>query len=120
MFLRWFHGHLSGKEAERLILERGKNGSFLVRESQSKPGDFVLSVRTDDRVTHVMIRCTPDNLYDVGGGLQFNSLANLIEHYKKNPMVETSGTVVHLKQPFNATRISASGIHSRVKQLQVS
>lgn len=38
------------------MLERGKNGSFLVRESQSKPGDFVLSVRTDDRVTHVMIR----------------------------------------------------------------
>ncbi|KAF5308129.1 hypothetical protein FQR65_LT18257 [Abscondita terminalis] len=115
--LRWFHGHLSGKEAEKLILERGKNGSFLVRESQSKPGDFVLSVRTDDRVTHVMIRCQ-DNFYDVGGGERFKSLADLIEHYKKNPMVETSGTVVHLKQPFNATRISASGIHSRVKQLQ--
>ena len=56
-FYRWFHGHLSGKEAEKLILEKGKNGSFLVRESQSKPGDYVLSVRTDDRVTHVMIRC---------------------------------------------------------------
>jgi len=54
---RWFHGHLSGKEAERLILDKGKNGSFLVRESQSKPGEYVLSVRTDDRVTHVMIRC---------------------------------------------------------------
>ncbi|XP_060516581.1 tyrosine-protein phosphatase corkscrew isoform X2 [Cylas formicarius] len=115
---RWFHGHLSGKEAEKLILDRGKNGSFLVRESQSKPGDFVLSVRTDDKVTHVMIRCTPDNKYDVGGGEKFNTLAELIEHYKKNPMVETSGTVVHLKQPFNATRIAASGIHSRVKQLQ--
>lgn len=56
---RWFHGHLSGKDAEKLILDKGKNGSFLVRESQSKPGDFVLSVRTDDKVTHVMIRCTP-------------------------------------------------------------
>ncbi|KAJ8917532.1 hypothetical protein NQ315_005581 [Exocentrus adspersus] len=115
---KWFHGHLSAKEAEKLILDRGKNGSFLVRESQSKPGDFVLSVRTDDKVTHVKIRCTPDNRYDVGGGEQFSSLADLIEHYKKNPMVETSGTVVHLKQPFNATRINASGIHSRVKQLQ--
>lgn len=48
---------MSGKEAEKLILDKGKNGSFLVRESQSKPGDFVLSVRTDDKVTHVMIRC---------------------------------------------------------------
>ncbi|XP_029166645.1 tyrosine-protein phosphatase corkscrew isoform X2 [Nylanderia fulva] len=113
---RWFHGHLSAKEAERLMLERGKNGSFLVRESQSKPGDFVLSVRTDDRVTHVMIR-SQDGKYDVGGGHKFDSLSDLIEHYKRNPMVETTGSVVHLRQPFNATRINASGIESRVKQL---
>ncbi|XP_014483754.1 PREDICTED: tyrosine-protein phosphatase corkscrew-like isoform X2 [Dinoponera quadriceps] len=113
---RWFHGHLSAKEAERLMLERGKNGSFLVRESQSKPGDFVLSVRTDDRVTHVMIRFQ-DNKYDVGGGHKFDSLSELIEYYKRNPMVETSGSVVHLRQPFNATRINASDIESRVRQL---
>lgn len=64
---RWFHGHLSGRDAEKLLTEKGKNGSFLVRESQSHPGDFVLSVRTGDdktdtndgkpKVTHVMIRC---------------------------------------------------------------
>lgn len=114
---RWFHGNLSGKEAERLILERGKNGSFLVRESQSKPGDFVVSVRTEDKVTHVMIRCH-ENKYDVGGGQKFNTLCDLIEHYKRNPMVETCGTVVHLRQPFNATRITAAGIDARVEQLQ--
>ncbi|XP_031622968.1 tyrosine-protein phosphatase corkscrew isoform X2 [Contarinia nasturtii] len=113
----WFHGNLSGKEAEKLILERGKNGSFLVRESQSKPGDFVLSVRTDDKVTHVMIRWQ-DNKYDVGGGEKFPTLCELIEHYKRNPMVETCGTVVHLRQPFNATRITAAGINARVEQLQ--
>ncbi|XP_018348240.1 PREDICTED: tyrosine-protein phosphatase corkscrew isoform X2 [Trachymyrmex septentrionalis] len=84
---RWFHGHLSAKEAERLMLERGKNGSFL------------------------------DNKYDVGGGYKFDSLSDLIEHYKRNPMVETSGSVVHLRQPFNATRINASSIESRVRQL---
>lgn len=60
-----------------------------------------------------------DGKFDVGGGEQFDSLSELIEHYKRNPMVETSGTVVHLKQPFNATRINASGIDSRVKELQV-
>ncbi len=47
-------------------MEKGKSGSFLVRESQSKPGDFVLSVLTNEekhenvdrktKVTHVMIR----------------------------------------------------------------
>ncbi|XP_058824879.1 tyrosine-protein phosphatase corkscrew isoform X2 [Topomyia yanbarensis] len=114
---RWFHGNLSSKEAERLILERGKNGSFLVRESQRKPGDFVVSVRTEDKVTHVMIRWH-EKKYDIGGGQQFSTLCELIEHYKLNPMVETCGTVVHLRQPFNATRITAAGIDARVEQLQ--
>jgi len=53
---RWFHGHISGKDAEK-ILEKCRNGSFLVRESQTKPGRFVLSVRSDNKTTHVMIRC---------------------------------------------------------------
>src|SRR5699024_7989467 len=81
-----------------------------------KPGDYVLSVRTEDKVTHVMIRCQ-DGKYDVGGGEQFDTLTDLVEHYKKNPMVETTGTVVHLKTPFNATKIAASTIGNRVKIL---
>uniref|UniRef100_A0A182QF65 protein-tyrosine-phosphatase n=1 Tax=Anopheles farauti TaxID=69004 RepID=A0A182QF65_9DIPT len=117
LFYPWFHGNLSAKEAEKLILERGKNGSFLVRESQSKLSDFVLSVRADDKVTHVMIRWH-EKMYDVGGGQKFATLCDLIEHYKRNPMVETCGTVVHLRQPFNATRITAAGINDRVEQLQ--
>lgn len=56
--------------------------------------------------------------YDVGGGEQFSTLSELIEHYKKNPMVETSGTVVKLRHPFNATRITAASIDSRVEILQ--
>ena len=35
--------------------------------------------------------------YDVGGGEMFPSLSELVEHYKKSPMVETSGTVVYIK-----------------------
>ncbi|XP_069466177.1 tyrosine-protein phosphatase non-receptor type 11-like isoform X2 [Ambystoma mexicanum] len=124
---RWYHGHLSGKEAEKLLTEKGKPGSFLVRESQSKPGDFVLSVLTNEekmengdrkpRVTHVMIRYQPDGKYDVGGGERFDTLTDLVDHYKKNPMVEKSGAVVHLKQPFNTTRINAANIENRVKEL---
>lgn len=115
---RWFHGPLSAKDADKLILDRGKNGSFLVRDSQSNPGDYVLTVRTEDKVTHVMIRYN-EGKYDVGGGERFDSLTDLINHYKNNPMVETSGTVVHLKQPFNATRITAATIGSRVKILSM-
>jgi tyrosine-protein phosphatase non-receptor type 11 len=98
-------------------MDKSKPGSFLVRESQSQPGHFVLSVRTDDTVTHVKIRCSGGK-FDVGGGDQFDSLSELIEHCKKNPMVDTTGTIVHLKQPLNATRIPASGIEIRVKELK--
>ncbi|XP_054645985.1 tyrosine-protein phosphatase non-receptor type 11b isoform X1 [Dunckerocampus dactyliophorus] len=123
---RWYHGHLSGRDAEKLLTEKGKVGSFLVRESQSKPGDFVLSVLTHEekhdnverktKVTHVMIRYQ-DGKYDVGGGERFDTLADMVDHYKKNPMVEKSGIVVHLKQPFNATRINAANIENRVREL---
>lgn len=34
----------------------------------------------------------------MGGGEKFDSLTDLVEHYKKNPMVETLGTVLQLKQ----------------------
>ncbi|XP_075972361.1 protein tyrosine phosphatase non-receptor type corkscrew [Anticarsia gemmatalis] len=114
---RWYHGQLTAKEAERIMLENGKNGSFLVRESQRQPGDFVLSVRTRDRVTHVIIR-RHDDKYDVGGGQQFDSLVSLIDHYRNFPMVETTGEVLRLIQPFNATRIQVRHFHTRVKQLQ--
>ena len=43
-------------------MDKGKNGSYLVRESQSKPGDFVLSVRTEDKITHIMIRSQVSNI----------------------------------------------------------
>uniref|UniRef100_A0A8C7BCA7 protein-tyrosine-phosphatase n=1 Tax=Neovison vison TaxID=452646 RepID=A0A8C7BCA7_NEOVI len=60
----------------------------------------------------------PDELkYDVGGGERFDSLTDLVEHYKKNPMVETLGTVLQLKQPLNTTRINAAEIESRVREL---
>lgn len=119
---RWFHGSISGAAAEKLIREKGVTGSFLVRESQSQVGGYVITVRTkdemsqNDKVAQVMIRYQ-DNMYDIGGGKQFNTLTDLVEHYKRNPMVEVGGSVVNMKHPFNATRITASDIDARVKEL---
>ena len=38
--------------------------------------------------------------FEIGGGMSFESLSELIDYYKDNPMVEAkpSGNVVHLKQ----------------------
>jgi len=53
---RWFHGQMSRKEAEFLILDKGRPGSYLVRESQSDPGNYVLTVNVDDKVAEIKIR----------------------------------------------------------------
>ncbi|XP_048009065.1 tyrosine-protein phosphatase non-receptor type 6 isoform X2 [Megalobrama amblycephala] len=120
---RWYHGHLSGPNAEKLIRERDEPGTFLVRESLSKPGDFVLSALTDEmtssgrRVSHIKIMCNKNDRYTVGGKEIFDSLTDLVEHFKRTGIEELSGTMVYLKQPYYSTRLNAADIESRVKQL---
>ncbi len=114
---RWYHSSLTGREAETVLLARGQDGSFLVRSSVHNPGAYVLSARMGDHVSHVMIR-VKDGSFDVGGGPSFSSLPEMIEHYKKNPMVETSGVVIHLKYPFHATSFLPSSISQRVSELE--
>lgn len=117
---RWFHGNITSKVAESLLMEKGRSGSFLVRESTRSPGDYVFSIKSNENsVTHVKIH-SQDNKFDVGGGEKFHSLPSLVEHYKMNPMVEVSGSVLHLKQPLNATRIMASAISNRFMELDKS
>jgi len=114
---RWYHNALTGREAETLLLAKGQAGSYLVRASVHRPGMFVLSARVEERVSHVMIRSN-EGKYDVGGGPSFSSLNDLVEHYKKNPMVETGGAVIHLKHPYHATAFLPGNIIARVVELQ--
>ncbi|XP_075759720.1 tyrosine-protein phosphatase non-receptor type 6 isoform X2 [Pelodiscus sinensis] len=131
---RWYHGHLSGPAAESLLQSKAVPWTFLVRESLSKPGDFVLSVLTDQpkaevpptgaagasgarlKVTHVKIMCE-NGRYTVGGAERFDSLADLVEHFKKTGIEEVSGSYVYLRQPYYATRVNAADIESRVHEL---
>ncbi|XP_063546643.1 tyrosine-protein phosphatase corkscrew-like [Cydia strobilella] len=114
MLKKWFHGVMSAKEAEQLIMEKGKNGSYLVRESQVHPGEFVLSVRARGRVSHVMIR-RQHKKYNVGSGEQFSELAGLIEHLRAFPMVTGAGEELRLLQPVSGTRLRAHRIQRKVQ-----
>lgn len=57
-------------EAEKLLLEKGFDGSFLARLSSSNPGAFTLSVRRNDEVTHIKIQNNGD-FFDLYGGMHF-------------------------------------------------
>jgi len=41
--------------------------------------------------------CLQEDKYEIGGGEHFDTLTDLVEYYKENPMVETTGSVVTLK-----------------------
>ena len=56
---RYFHGAITGADANNLLLTHGKPGSYLVRESQSDPQNYVLSVRCENnKIVHLIINYT--------------------------------------------------------------
>lgn len=104
---RWFHTNLTGQNAETLLKARGIDGSYLVRPSQNTPGDFSLSVRRGDEVTHIRIQNSGD-FYDLYGGEKFATLAELVQYYTENPgqLKEKNGAFIELKMPFNSEDVT--------------
>ncbi|KAM4635293.1 tyrosine-protein kinase ABL1 isoform 2-T2 [Polymixia lowei] len=76
----WYHGPVSRNAAEYL-LSSGINGSFLVRESESSPGQRSISLRYEGRVYHYRINTASDGKLYVSSESRFNALAELVHHH---------------------------------------
>ncbi len=59
-------------QSEERLREAGKNGSYLVRESDRKPGSYVLSYLGKTGINHFRITAVCGDFYI--GGRQFDSL----------------------------------------------
>ncbi|XP_048464463.1 tyrosine-protein kinase HCK-like [Rhincodon typus] len=85
----WFFKELSGKEAERIILEpENKEGSFLIRQSQSRKGCYALLVKhwdpeLDFRVMSYKVSSSPSGYY-INPRVKFISLPELVKYYHRN------------------------------------
>ncbi|XP_077287655.1 SH2 ankyrin repeat kinase isoform X2 [Arctopsyche grandis] len=83
--LNWFHGKISRENAERLLKEGGENGVFLVRESNTSSGDYVLSVLHEGEVVHYQIRRHADDaFFSIEEHTAVHGLDALIQHYQVN------------------------------------
>ncbi|TSM85929.1 Ras GTPase-activating protein 1 [Bagarius yarrelli] len=83
----WYHGKINKQEAYNLLMTVGQVCSFLVRPSESTPGDYSLFFRTNENMQRFKICPTPNNQY-VMGGRYYNSVDDIIEHYSKEQIVK--------------------------------
>ncbi|KAM5337278.1 cytokine-dependent hematopoietic cell linker-like [Glossophaga mutica] len=118
----WYAGECSRQEVEEALLKENKDGTFLVRDcsvkSQTEP--YVLVVFYGNRVYNVKIRFLERSQQFVlgtglGGGEQFDSVEDIIEHYKYFPIVLIDGKDktgarrerCHLTRPLPLSRLSS-------------
>ncbi|XP_039287602.1 tyrosine-protein kinase Abl isoform X2 [Nilaparvata lugens] len=90
----WYHGPISRNAAEYL-LSSGINGSFLVRESESSPGQRSISLRYEGRVYHYRINEDSDGKVYVTSESKFNTLAELVHHHS----MHSDGLITQLLYP---------------------
>jgi len=89
----WYMGKIKRGLAEKLVMSASP-GSFLVRESESRKGDYSLSVNAGQNIKHYRIN-QEGGAYFIAKRAQFNGITELVNHYQKTD----DGLCIQLTQP---------------------
>ena len=91
----WYHGNITRAAAE-VALSSGINGSFLIRGSESKPGQYSISLRYNGRMYHYRIsQDTVSEEYFVMQDIKFRTLSELVRHHSQ----QSDGLICTLHYP---------------------
>ncbi|XP_040308987.1 GRB2-related adapter protein isoform X2 [Herpailurus yagouaroundi] len=77
----WYSGRISRQLAEEILMKRNHLGAFLIRESESSPGEFSVSVNYGDQVQHFKVLREASGKYYLWEE-KFNSLNELVDFYR--------------------------------------
>uniref|UniRef100_UPI0035900717 growth factor receptor-bound protein 2 isoform X1 n=1 Tax=Myxine glutinosa TaxID=7769 RepID=UPI0035900717 len=84
----WFRGKISRAKAEELLNRQKFDGAFLVRDSESAPGDFSLSVKFGNDVQHFKVLRDGAGKYFLWV-VKFSSLNELVEYHRTTSVSRT-------------------------------
>uniref|UniRef100_A0A3Q3R7C5 Osteoclast-stimulating factor 1 n=1 Tax=Monopterus albus TaxID=43700 RepID=A0A3Q3R7C5_MONAL len=84
---RWYQANSSRGAAEELLRHKGV-GEFVIRGSQSSPGDFSISVKHESDVQHFKVMRDNKGQYFLWSE-RFTSLNKLVEFYKTTSISKT-------------------------------
>jgi len=92
----WFRGKLTRQQATNILNSEDQNGIFLVRDSTTCPGDYVLCVKEDHKISHYIINKmtnhgTTEVQYKIGDQM-FADIPSVLQFYQLHYLDTTTLT----------------------------
>ncbi|XP_020844280.1 SH2 domain-containing protein 1B [Phascolarctos cinereus] len=109
MDLPYYHGPLTKKACETLLLQERKDGKFLLRDSESVPGALCLCVLFQNKIYTYRIKTEKYGYYTIqtaesGKKVLFPNLKELISKFEK----PNQGLVIPLRYPVEKNNVYQS------------